>query len=394
MPYVTTLRSPKGSETSLDQMLSSAGVCATHKPRVYPGTVTRRCENPPYTAGDIQRLIALLNRLSYLYKVRNLRNEYQIYQIPKRSGGLRTICAPSSELSRDHVELRTLFEEEFFALYHTTAFAYCKGRSIKHCMQRHQANKSRWFLKLDFENFFGNTSKKLVLRQLGQIAPFSEVLKSEEGKQALSKALDICFLDNGLPQGTKISPMLTNLVMIPFDHEINKLLHAKGFVYTRYADDIQISHKHKFNHNEIVKLVESILSDLEYPYQIKSSKTRFGSSSGRNWNLGLMLNKDNKITVGHEEHKRMKARLYSFAMDSKNGKPWSLDAVQRLMGQLAYMKSIEPYMTDHMVDHISKKVGVSIVNLFTANLSSKRAMLDPVTEGRAEMERFINEILR
>ena len=190
MSYITTYKPAKGASISLDQMLgSTVDISVCRKPRPYPGTVTRRCETPPYAQGDVRRLIELLKRLPYIHTPRNLHKEYKIYTIPKRSGGERKICAPSETLYRDQVTLRTLFEKEFFASYHTTAFAYCKGRNSKRCLQRHQANKSRWFLKLDFEDFFGNTSKEFVMQQLANTIKKLLTGNGKAEKQEVANAL-------------------------------------------------------------------------------------------------------------------------------------------------------------------------------------------------------------
>jgi len=369
MPYVVTYKPPKDKEKSLDQILfGETDENKSVKTRTYPGTVTRRYDSLPdglYTADDIRRLISKLSDLPHMFcwYPQSMRSQYQIFTIPKRSGGVRTICAPRARLYVDQVLLRSLFQNDFSAMYHTSAFAYNKGRSIKHCIQRHQANQSRWFLKLDFEDFFGSTSKSFVLQQFEKIAPFSEVMKHPSGREVLTKAIDICFLNDGLPQGTPISPMLTNLVMIPFDHALSNLLHKHGFVYTRYADDIQISHRDKFSPGEIVNLVKIVLREQKMPYRIKNEKTRFGSSSGRNWNLGLMLNNENHITIGHEEHKRMKARIHSFIMDETHQKPWSHEDVERLAGQFAYFESIEPQYAQHIIFSINKKLDVNFNRL-------------------------------
>jgi hypothetical protein len=160
MPYVVAPLAPKGAAPSLSQLLGGDTASSFHKPRRYPGTRTSFRENIVpgiYRSEDIRRLITLLEpfaRTASCYPA-SLTGQYRIFTIPKHSGGVRTICEPKPKLYSDQVDLRECLERDFSALYHTTAFAYCKGRSIKHCIMRHQANKSRWFLRLDFSDFFG-----------------------------------------------------------------------------------------------------------------------------------------------------------------------------------------------------------------------------------------------
>ena len=128
---------------------------------------------------------------------------------------------------------------------------------------------------------------------LARIFPFSEIVKYPVGRDEFTKALSLCFLNNGLPQGTPISPFITNVMMIAIDHKISNTLRNfdnKRFVYTRYADDLLISCKIDFNKDLVQKLVADTLSEFNAPFGIKAEKTRYGSSAGRNWNLGLMLN--------------------------------------------------------------------------------------------------------
>jgi RNA-directed DNA polymerase len=145
---------------------------------------------------------------------------YHTFHIPKSSGGLRRIDAPQPELMNALRELKMLFEQHMFALYHTTAFAYVRGRSTVDAIKRHQRNESKWFAKFDFADFFGSTTPEFVLNQLSWLFPFSEIVKDSDRELELRKALSLCFLSGGLPQGTPISPFLTNVMMTPIDHNI------------------------------------------------------------------------------------------------------------------------------------------------------------------------------
>ena len=59
---------------------------------------------------------------------------YNTFYIPKKSGGLRKINAPNPELMNALRRLKTIFEEDFKALYHTSAFAYVKKKV--YCQRR------------------------------------------------------------------------------------------------------------------------------------------------------------------------------------------------------------------------------------------------------------------
>ena len=145
---------------------------------------------------------------------------YREFYIPKKSGGLRKIDAPNYELMDALRDLKRIFEDDFRVLYHTTAFAYIRRRCTLDAVKRHQSNESKWFGKYDLSNFFGSTTLDYIMKMFSMIFPFSEVVKTERGFSALKTALSLAILDGGLPQGTPISPLITNVMMIPVDYKL------------------------------------------------------------------------------------------------------------------------------------------------------------------------------
>lgn len=274
----------------------------------------------------------------------------------------RRIDAPKDNFKLVLNELKYILEYKFYGNYHTNAYAYIRGRSTLDAVKKHQKNKSRWFLKLDFSNFFTNTTPEFVKNQLKHIFPFNEVYKSgTRGEQALDTALSLCFLNGGLPQGTPVSPMLTNIIMIPIDHAISKAMreHTPHICYTRYADDILLSSDLSFKWTEVQQELIDILNDFNAPFSLNTSKTRYGSNAGRNWNLGVMLNKDNEITIGSEKKHVLKATIYQFMKDYQEGNAWSVSDTQVFAGQLSYYRMVEKDNIDKIVQKYSEKFNIS-----------------------------------
>ena len=374
MPYITVMQSPRFHQITLDEILSGEVQVSDIAPRSVTGTVTHFSErlNDRLTRlAQVDELVAVLE--TFIQKNESLYEQkrsklYNTFYIAKRSGGLRKINAPLEELMSALRELKEILETKFSALYHTSAFAYVKCRSTVDAVKKHQTNNSRWFLKTDFSDFFGSTTPEFLMKMLSQIYPFSEVVKLERGRVVLSKALDLCFLDGGLPQGTPISPMLTNLMMIPIDHRIANELRRNNFVDTRYADDIIISHKFDFSFTEKCDFINQVLAEFEAPFKIKPSKTRYGSSSGKNWNLGVMLNKDNKITIGYQKKKTFKAMCYGYITSKQNNQPWDRHDLEVFNGLISYYKMVERDYIAYTIDHYNQKYGVNMMAMIREDL--------------------------
>ena len=393
MFYITVKQSPKYRQLSLEEFLFGAG---DFNPVInYNETNTRTYEVESVSQRmkkkfNFDALDAMQKLINFNQKTKCLREVprsslYHSFKIPKRSGGSRRIDAPNDDLKLALYELKEIFEKDFYASYHTSAFAYIKGRSTISCVKKHQDNTSRWFAKLDLSNFFGSTTLDFVMNQLSMIYPFCEVCEYRQGRDLLREALDLAFLNGGLPQGTPISPLITNIMMIPIDHTLSRELrefvrpkqHKDGevdefweynFVYTRYADDFIISSRYDFDIKEVENCINGVLEKFKAPFLIKPEKTRYGSSAGRNWNLGVMLNKDNQITIGHKKKHQFEQTLTAYVLDHKSGILWDLQEVQAMEGLRSYYRMVEGEAIDRIVAFIGDKFGVNIPELIKNDL--------------------------
>lgn len=377
MIYVTVMQSPMYRQMSIEELLFGSERTAVINDNT-ANTRTQAYERLPIKIATLCNVDKLIGRLAeFNVSTEELRAQdraslYKTFYIPKSSGhGFRRIDAPNDELMAALRTMKNILENDFHGLYHTSAFAYIKHRCTIDAVKRHQANESKWFGKFDLSNFFGNTTMEFVMNQFSMIFPFSEVVKVPRGKQELEKALELAFLNGGLPQGTPISPIITNIMMIPVDFMLAngfRNFNGKPFVYTRYADDFLVSCKYDFTCADVQQFIVDTLKSFHAPFTLNPEKTRYGSSAGRNWNLGVMLNKDNQITIGAKKKRQFQAMLSSYVLDRQNGNPWSLEDIQVLDGYRNYYRMVEGETIDRIVAHIGAKYNVDIVKLIKADL--------------------------
>lgn len=377
MVYITVMQSPIYHQMTLEEFLFQNFQAPTilntnvSNTRTYAyETVSEHFTSRIDTDALIRKLVRF-NEQTEALRAQERSTLYETFHIPKRSGGLRRIDAPKPELMNALRNLKTIFEEDFHALYHTSAFAYVKNRCTVDAVKRHQKNNSKWFGKLDLHDFFGSTTLDYVIKMFSMVFPFSEIVMFPNGEAELRKALDLAFLNGGLPQGTPLSPLITNVMMIPVDYKLANAFRdfdKQRFIYTRYADDFIISSKVDFDVHRVEKLVVDTLHEFGAPFTINESKTRYGSSAGRNWNLGVMLNKDNEITVGHKKKRQFQSMLYNYITDKRKGISWPREDVQTMQGLHSYYRMVEPETIDAIVKHTNEKMETDVLRLIKDDL--------------------------
>lgn len=317
---------------------------------------------PPATNETWMRQIESLAQMASDLELLVTEDHYHRFYIPKHSGGFREINAPD-EIMKDYLQRVNHFLQVYMRMLpHSAAYAYVKNESVVTMMKRHQKNRSKWFLKLDIKDFFPSWNEESIFRVLGQIYPIGEYIYSADMKRVLRT----CTLNHTLPQGSPTSPYLTNILMVPFDYEFSKYLQEEQepfFVYTRYADDMIISSRKSFKFDPIVNKAEELLSNLNENLKLNRSKIRYGSTAGRNWNCGIMLNKDNRMTLGHKENQKFKSLIFRFFSENIEEKTWHDEDVMQMQGQVSWHKAVDPDYTEYVLNKYSSKFNISYKEL-------------------------------
>jgi len=213
-----------------------------------------------------------------------VRPSYTAFYIPKRSGGQRTIHAPSPELKQAQ---RLILRRVLARLRsHAHAVGFERGHSIVTNAVCHVGQSV--VAKLDIVDFFASTSAKRVEEYFRFIG---------WNREAAGLLTELCTHEGGLPQGAPTSPRLSNLVNHGLDAGLAKLAEQHGAAYTRYADDITFSFQRddRAEIRMLLTLTRQILRD--YGYRLHAGrKRRIMRQHQRQEVTGLVVNRTVQLT--------------------------------------------------------------------------------------------------
>lgn len=262
---------------------------------------------------------------------------YHEYKIPKKKGGFRDIAEPNAILKELQKQLYIiLLQCHIFP--NEKAYAYIMNRGIVDMAKEHKHNK--YIVKMDLKNFFPSITEELLKKVLLRNYAFQVI--NELVPHFVDELVRIACYKGSLPQGSPLSPYLSNLVMIEFDYLIRKSIgHIK---YTRYADDMIFSSSEYISPKNLTDQVEEKLKTcFDSAIKLNKEKTKVLKTTGRCYVVGVKINKDNEISYGHEKKKKLKYQLYNmfkaYAQD-RNSVP--KEQIQETLGLFSYMKQIEP----------------------------------------------------
>jgi group II intron reverse transcriptase/maturase len=164
-------------------------------------------------------------------------------------------------------------EPIFEPVFDDANFGYRRGRSTKDAMRKvwKEIQSGReWIVDADLKDFFGSVDHEKLLTLAAQRVADGRVLRLI---QAMLKAGSygqgrLFPAERGTPQGGVVSPLLSNILLTPFDQEMRR----KGYQLTRYADDWAVTCRSAAEARAAVAAALRILNELGV--QLHPQKTR------------------------------------------------------------------------------------------------------------------------
>jgi len=196
-------------------------------------------------------------------------------QIPKtgKPGEFRTLGVPTVYDRVCQPALLNRLEPIFEPVFDEANFGYRRGRSTKDAMRKvwKEIQSGReWIVDADLKDFFGSVDHTKLLTLIAQRVADGRVLRLIEAMlKAGSYGQGRLFpSERGTPQGSVVSPLLSNILLTPFDQEMR----SRGFQLTRFADDWVITCHSEAEAHAAIAVALRILKELGV--ELHPQKTR------------------------------------------------------------------------------------------------------------------------
>ena len=162
-------------------------------------------------------------------------------EIPKESGGVRNLGIPCV-LDRVLMQsMARILGDMFNPHFSPSSYGYMPGRSVQQAARSAQQYYQQGYhfqINIDLEKFFDTVNHDVLMTQVGKRVKNKGLLK------LLGRFLRAGVVINGrlhptrcgVPQGSPVSPILSNILLDVLDRELD----ARGHKFVRYADDVAI----------------------------------------------------------------------------------------------------------------------------------------------------------
>jgi len=237
-------------------------------------------------------------------------------------------------------------EPIFEPVFDEANFGYRRGRSTKDAMRKvwKEIQSGRaWIVDADLKDFFGSADHEKLLTLVAQRVADGRILRLIRGMlQAGSYGQGRLFpTKRGTPQGSVISPLLSNILLTPFDQEMRR----KGYQLTRYADDWVVVCKSVEEARAAMAAALRILKELGV--ELHPQKTRIVQVQHGFEFLGYKIKRGKQLKLS-EDKIRSTARsgaLYAYPREK---------SVRRFMDQVRRLtKRRVPLSTEELIEELN-----------------------------------------
>lgn len=281
-----------------------------------------------------------LRKLTYTLYAKKTENLYTSFEVPKKSGDIRIIDAPTNDLKEIQKKLtKKLYEhrEQAFlikGMKTNISHGFEKKKTIITNAKIHR-NK-RFIYNIDLLNFFESF-------HFGRVKGYFEKNRGLKLKSEIATIIAQLTCYKGyLPQGAPSSPIITNMICSILDYRLLKLSKKYKLDFTRYVDDLTFSTNRKDFPSVEKQFYEEVIKEIENAgFCINTKKTNLMYRASKQKVTGLIVNK--KINIERTYYKKTRSMVYNLFKNEEFHINGTQGTLNQLEGRLTFMNQIDWY---------------------------------------------------
>jgi RNA-directed DNA polymerase len=312
-------------------------------------------------------------------------------EIPKPQGGLRMLGIPTvmDRMLQQaiHQVLSPVYEEQF----DQNSFGFRPGRNAHQAVFTAQGYINmgyEWIIELDLEKFFDTVNHQKLMSLVSKTVKDSRTLRLINAylRSGIMEGGMVSQRTEGTPQGSPLSPLLSNIMLDELDKELNK----RGHRFVRYADDCSIYVR---SEKSAMQLAVSITKYIEEKLRLKVNreKTKISRPTGSQL-LGFSFYRSKEkyeIRISKKSLKRIKEKCKHITRSSdpapEQAKLKKLEAVIR--GWVSYFKIAKAKSNMQQLDEMVrtrlrittwrrwKRPKTKVINLIKLGIAKSKAYM-------------------
>lgn len=229
-------------------------------------------------------------------------------QIPKPGGGKRQLGIPTATDRLVQQALHQVLSVDYERIFSSNSYGFRAGKNAHQALKQaggYIASGKDYVIDLDLEKFFDEVNHHRLMWLLSTRIGDQRVL------QLIHRYLKAGMLQEGLteqrtkgtPQGSPLSPLLSNIIL----DELDKELEQRGHSYVRYADDVKIFVNSKRRAEEVKASITKYITE-KLKLKVNESKSRICQGYELNF-LGHSILKDGSLGLSKQSEQRLKDKV-------------------------------------------------------------------------------------